>query len=113
MRRPYLLVALPASVATALAAFAFYGGFGWETGVEGTSGALLALAGAAFVAVGGLLAAFPGLRGRTLGALSALVGVAAFLTAVAAYFLMKPVFAVLMVCALVALFYADSRRAIR
>ncbi|EPX87656.1 hypothetical protein ruthe_00362 [Rubellimicrobium thermophilum DSM 16684] len=91
--------ALAALAGSALAAMAFLGP---ETGVEGTSGALLALVGALVVALGAGLALWRGLRGFWRILLDGFLLIAAALTALAAWFLMQPLLAAAMVLALLA-----------
>lgn len=94
------------------------GGIAWwkpESGVDGTPGALLALAGAVFVAIGVLLALTWQLSASLGPVLNALTGLGAALTAIAAWFLMQYAFAAAMVLALfgfaVALGLSRQRRA--
>lgn len=105
MRTPYVLVLLPALAGAALGAFAYLSP---NTGVDGTAGALLALAGAAAVALGALLALLPAVRGWARGLLGVLIGLGAALTAVAAYFLMQYAFAVAMALAVLGLLLATA-----
>ncbi len=102
--RPSLVfVVVPALVGAGLGGNAY---FGTETGVDGTSGALLAFAGALAVAAGGLLGMLvplgPGLR-RTL---HILLAVGALLTAFAAWMLMQNVFAIAMLLSFAGLLVA-------
>jgi len=107
MRLPYLLVLLPALVAAVLGGIAYIRP---DSGVDGTGGALLALAGAAAVAVGALLAMLPGVRGGLLGLLDALLLLGAALTALAAWFLMQDAFAIAMALAALGLLLALAFR---
>ena len=111
MRIAYALAALAAFAGAVMAALAFLTP---DSGVDGTPGAGLALAGAAAVAVGALVAMAPGVRGGWRGLLVALLLLGAVLTALAAWFLMRPAFAVAMAAAallvLVAPFVRSRRR---
>ncbi len=88
MRATYALVVIPALVGVVLGAIAYFAPFG-ATGVEGTSGALLALLGAVAVTLGGLLASRMDRRSGWRGALQVLLALGAALTALAAWFLMQ------------------------
>ena len=103
MHAPYALVLLPALIGVALGAVAY---FSAGTGVDGTAGALLALVGAGAIVLGSLLGLTPVPGGWVRGLLDALLGLGALLTAVAAYFLMQPVFAAVMLLALLGLLAA-------
>ncbi|WP_176559456.1 hypothetical protein [Rubellimicrobium roseum] len=96
MRLSYLLVLLPATVSAVLGGAAYIRP---DSGVDGTGGALLALAGAVAVAVGALIALTAVLRGALRGVLDALLFLGAALTAVAAWFLMQDAFAAAMALA--------------
>lgn len=85
MRTSYAFVFFPALAGAMLGAIAY---FVPNTGVDGTSGALLALIGAAAATLGVLLAMAPTVSGWGLGALNVLLGLGTALTAAAAYFLM-------------------------
>lgn len=96
----YLFALLPAIAGVVLGAIAYLQP---ETGVAGTPGALLALAGAAATAIGAALAMLPSVSGSLRNILIFLTGLAAFLTAVAAWFLMQYAFATVMALALLGL----------
>lgn len=107
MRAAYALVALSALIGSVLAGIAY---FTPNTGVDGTGGALLALAGAVAVTLGALLAMVPAVRGWFLGLLDVLIFLGAALTAAAASFLMQYPFAIAMGVAALGLLLAVAVR---
>ncbi|MBP1806306.1 hypothetical protein [Rubellimicrobium aerolatum] len=111
MRIAYILAALLALAGAVLGGRAYIAP---DSGVDGTLGAGLALAGAVAVTLGALVAAIPEIRGGWRGLLGTLLVLGAALTALAAWFLMKPAFAILMALALlgvvVALLVRPRRR---
>jgi quinoprotein glucose dehydrogenase len=109
MRSRYVAVTLPALAGAVLAAIAYLTP---NTGVDGTVGALLALAGAVAVTLGSLIAMSDAVRGGLRVTLNILLAIGALLTAVAAYFLMQYWCALAMVLAVAGLAFAapSSRR---
>lgn len=108
MRRSLIPVIVLGGIGSAIAAYAYTS---LDSGVAGTGGALLALAGAAAVTTGSLIAAsiFP--SGIPFGLLAFLIALAAVLTALVGFFLMQYGLAVVMAFAFVGLMVAVLRPA--
>jgi hypothetical protein len=106
-RPGHVLVVVPALVGAVLGAAAYSG---TETGVDGTSGALIALAGAIAVAAGGLLAMLVPLSRGWRRTLDVLLGLGALLTAFAAWMLMQDIFALAMALSFMGLLVAVAPR---
>ncbi len=103
MRKRHFPVIVLGAIGIALAAYAYISS---DTGVAGTTGALLALIGAVAVTAGSFLAAFARLDGFLFGTLAFLIALGAVLTALAGYFLMQYVLAIVMALAFAGLLVA-------
>lgn len=96
MRKSYFISLTPAVAGLGLALIAYTAPLG-NTGVNGSTGALLALLGALATVAGIVVVMMPSVRHRVWGSLNVLVLLGAGLTAVAASFLMQYAFATTMV----------------
>jgi len=99
MRNVYLIVAVLAAVGAALGLWAYLTS---TSGVDGTSGALIAFLGALAVALGALVALMDLPRWAQI-TLDVLLVLGAVLTAVAAWFLMQTFFTIVMALAAIVL----------
>ena len=105
MRTYFFIPLAPAVIGLILALIAYAAPLG-NTGVNGSTGALLALLGALATAAGIVIVMMPSVRHRVWGSLNILVLLGAGLTAVAAYFLMQYGFAIIMVATCLGLILA-------